>query len=113
VVNLLQNALQASPREGEVRLSAQWSEQTIHIVVEDGGEGIPREHLEKMLVPFFTTKPQGTGLGLAITCRIVQEHGGDIQLESSPGNGTRIAMIFPTSQDVEVRDFGSAPLQGH
>jgi len=65
------------------------------VVVEDEGSGIPKEHLDRIFQPFFTTKPQGTGLGLAITHRIVKDHGGDIRVESAPGNGTRVSMSFP------------------
>jgi signal transduction histidine kinase len=64
-------------------------------VIEDEGAGIPKEHLDRIFHPFFTTKPQGTGLGLAITQRIVEEHGGEIRVESTPGTGTRFIMSFP------------------
>jgi signal transduction histidine kinase len=64
-------------------------------MVEDEGSGIPKEHLDRIFQPFYTTKPQGTGLGLAITQRIVKEHGGEIRVESTPGNGTPFIMSFP------------------
>ncbi len=95
LVNLLQNALQASPKGKEVRLLVQTDQEVLQMVVEDEGAGIPRDHLDRIFQPFFTTKPQGTGLGLAITHQIVKDHGGDIRVESTPGNGTRVSMSFP------------------
>ncbi len=94
--NLLQNALQASPKGKEVRLLVRLEQSVLHMVVEDEGAGIPKEHLDRIFQPFFTTKPQGTGLGLAITHQIVKDHGGDIKVESTPGTGTLVTMSFPT-----------------
>jgi len=99
LVNLLQNALHASPEGGEVRLSADCDGRAVKFVVEDQGVGIPAANLERIFHPFFTTKAQGTGLGLAITQRIVREHGGHIQVKSVPGNGTRFTLLFPISEE--------------
>ncbi len=95
LANLLHNALDASPRGKEVRLLVQPDKHFLRITIEDEGSGIPKEHLDKIFHPFFTTKPQGTGLGLAITQRIVEEHNGEIHVESTPGNGTRFILSFP------------------
>jgi len=99
LVNLLQNALHASPEGGEVRLSADCDGRAVKFVVEDQGVGIPAANLERIFNPFFTNKAQGTGLGLAITQRIVREHGGHIQVKSVPGNGTRFTLLFPISEE--------------
>jgi two-component system sensor histidine kinase HydH len=99
LVNLLQNALQASPEGGEVRLSAECDSSEVKFVVEDQGVGIPAANLERIFHPFFTTKAQGTGLGLAITQRIVREHGGQIQVKSVPGKGTRFTLVFPIIEE--------------
>jgi len=99
LVNLLQNALQASPEGGEVRLLADCDRRAVKFVVEDQGVGIPAANLDRIFHPFFTTKAQGTGLGLAITQRIVREHGGHIQVKSVPGNGTRFTLVFPISEE--------------
>lgn len=99
LTNLLQNALQATPKGKEVRLLVRLEQGTLHMVVEDEGSGIPKENLDRIFQPFFTTKPQGTGLGLAITHRIVKDHGGEIKVESTPGNGTRVSMSFPALQE--------------
>jgi len=95
LANLLHNALQASPKGKEVRLFIRPNQNQLEMMVEDQGPGIPQEHLERIFQPFFTTKPQGTGLGLAITQQIVKEHGGEIRVESDPGNGTRVFLSFP------------------
>jgi signal transduction histidine kinase len=95
LANLLHNALEASSKGKEVRLLVQHDLHFLRIMIEDEGAGIPKEHLDRIFHPFFTTKPQGTGLGLAITQRIVKEHGGEIRVESTPGTGTRFIMSFP------------------
>lgn len=95
LVNLLHNALQATPKGKEVRLLVRREKKILQMVVEDEGTGIPQEHLDRIFQPFFTTKPQGTGLGLAITHQIVKDHGGDITVESTPGKGTRVSVSFP------------------
>ena len=102
LVNLLQNALQASPEGKEVRLLANCDRHAVKFVVEDQGVGIPTENLERIFHPFFTTKAQGTGLGLAITQRIVREHGGHIEVKSVPGNGTRFTLVFPILGETPV-----------
>jgi signal transduction histidine kinase len=61
----------------------------------DTGQGIPPESLEKIFNPFFTTRQEGTGLGLAITHRIVQGHGGRIEVASRIGEGTTFTMVLP------------------
>jgi len=109
LVNLLQNALQASPEGKEVRLLANCDQNAVKFVVEDQGGGIPPENLERIFQPFFTTKAQGTGLGLAITHRIVREHGGNIQVKSVPGNGTRFTLAFPISGERPIPRNDSLP----
>lgn len=92
LLNLLLNALEAS-RAGDAVEVTTWSEgPLIKIIVEDSGEGIKREDLENIFKPFFTTKTRGSGLGLAIIDRIVKEHGGDIEVESEVGKGTRFTI---------------------
>jgi signal transduction histidine kinase len=69
----------------------------IEISIEDNGVGIPRDQLEKVFDPVFTTKPQGegTGLGLYICQQIVSDHRGEIQITSKPGEGTTVTVLFP------------------
>jgi signal transduction histidine kinase len=65
------------------------------IVVEDTGVGIPAEIREKIFEPYFTTKVSGLGLGLILTRKIVDAHGGEILVDSTPGKGTRIEVALP------------------
>lgn len=95
LVNLLQNSLHASPEGAVVRLFARRNQRYLQFVVEDEGEGIPQYHLDRIYLPFFTTKSKGTGLGLAIVARIVDEHGGEILVQSSPGKGTQFCLEIP------------------
>jgi two-component system sensor histidine kinase HydH len=97
LANLLHNAIQASSKEDEVRLLVRHEQDVLELVIEDDGEGIAKEHMGRIFQAFFTTKSQGTGLGLVITKQIVEQHGGEIRIESAPGNGTRVLLTFPVS----------------
>ena len=67
------------------------------VEVSDTGSGIMPEDLEKIFLPFFTTKPSGTGLGMSIVKKIVDLHGGDISVDSAPGRGTRVRVALPAA----------------
>jgi len=98
---LLMNALDATPPGGNVEIrTRREGEEAIVLTVADTGTGIPRENLDKIFSPFFTTKPlgQGTGLGLAICHGIVSSHGGEIQVESEVDKGTRLSLVLPLSR---------------
>jgi two-component system sensor histidine kinase PilS (NtrC family) len=69
--------------------------EVIEIAFQDTGEGIPKDHLEKIFLPFFTTKKKGSGLGLAAVHRIVDLHGGWIKVESQVGGGSRFVVCLP------------------
>jgi len=94
--NLILNATQAMPEGGTLTLATKSLGPGAGCVVEiaDTGKGIPSEHLEKVFTPFFTTKDTGTGLGLSVSYGIVKDHGGDIQVSSSP-EGTRFRIAIP------------------
>ncbi len=100
LLHLLRNAQQATPSEGEgkeilVRTFLN-NEGKAGIEVADQGNGIPQEILPKILLPFFTTRPdEGAGLGLSIVHGITEAHGGEIGIQSCPESGTRIALSFP------------------
>ena len=99
-MNLVLNAIQAMPGGGEIRLStarvtAGNAAACVEIRVADNGCGIPKESIDKLFKPFFTTKPNGTGLGLSITRKIIREHGGSIEVESAPGKGTIFTVRIP------------------
>ncbi len=95
LINLIQNAINAMPEGGalEIRTLAQDGE--IRIEVRDTGVGIPPQHLENIFEPFFTTRGNGTGLGLSISNRIVQNHGGRLEISSKEGVGTTVAIVLP------------------
>src|SRR5262249_10593619 len=88
VLNLLQNAAQAMQHKGEIRLSARQLDDAIELRIADHGPGIPPEVQAHLFEPFFTTKHRGTGLGLATAKRILESHGGRIELETRPEGGT-------------------------
>ncbi len=85
IVNLLKNAIQASPTQGMVEIAGRMSEGMYAIEVRDHGPGIPVDAHEKIFEPFYTTREKGTGLGLPLARKIVQAHGGEIGVQSSPG----------------------------
>lgn len=94
-LNLLQNAIQASQRGGQVWVSARADGDEVRLEVSDQGCGIPREDMGRIFFPFFTTKRQGTGLGLAISRKIVAAHGGSLELNSQPGQGSTFCVRLP------------------
>ncbi len=97
LINLLLNAAQACSGTGMITLTAGHDQTSIWLSIKDDGCGIAIADLDKVFDPFFTTKPigEGTGLGLAICQRIVEEAGGDIDVESILGTGSRFKLIFP------------------
>ncbi|WP_437573831.1 sensor histidine kinase [Sorangium sp. So ce887] len=103
LLNVIGNALDATPRGSSVVVGAQplrWRDsQGVQIEVRDTGCGIPAEDLGRIFDPFFTTKPPGlgTGLGLALTHRFIEANRGSIRVESEPGEGTTVRMWLPAS----------------
>ena len=98
LMNLCVNACDAMPRGGTLRLATRVREDgRVELVVADTGEGMSPEVLARAMEPFFTTKPQGqgTGLGLSIVYGTVKALGGAVELQSQPGQGTRVAVSFP------------------
>lgn len=97
-LNLITNAVQALPAEsGEIRLTTRSEGNGVAVEVADNGSGIPPEVLPKIFDPFFTTKEigKGTGLGLSISYKIVQDHGGRIEVDSTVGKGTKFTVWLP------------------
>jgi signal transduction histidine kinase len=97
VLNLLQNAVDASPSQDVVVLSTTDMGREVKIAIADHGAGIAPEHLENIFNPFFTTKINGTGLGLALVSKIVDEHQGKISVHSKPGSETVFEICLPRS----------------
>lgn len=103
LLNLLLNAEQAMPEGGELTIQAALDSQAaadarqrVRLLFIDTGRGIPPELLAKIWQPFFTTRAGGTGLGLPTTRRIIEAHGGNIEVESEPGRGTRFTITLLT-----------------
>lgn len=115
-LNLIKNAIEAIPDkrlpknpsskpQGTIEISTRWitdykfkNENAISIEIKDNGTGIPREALEKIFSPFYTTKKEGTGLGLFFAYQIIAKHGGAILVESELGKGTVFKVYLPISQ---------------
>lgn len=108
VGNLLQNAVEAMPQGGglQVRVEvldhgppggprSRWDRKELSIEVRDTGTGIPKDKLDKIFLPFFTTKEKGTGMGLALVHKIVLLHGGRIEVDSREGRGTTFQVLLP------------------
>jgi len=96
-INLVNNAVDAMPEGGNIRLSVKAEGQGWALALMDEGHGIIPEHLGQIFKPMFTTKPEGkgTGLGLPICREIVRSHGGEIRAESEAGAGTTLHFILP------------------
>ena len=97
LINLVQNAVEAMPEGvGEVTVGAEGGgERAFRISVTDNGPGIPKDVVERVFEPLFTTKTKGTGLGLAIVSNMVKAHRGAIHVESAPGRGSRFDIELP------------------
>jgi signal transduction histidine kinase len=95
-LNLLLNAAQAMQGHGTISVSVTQRAGFCVVEIADDGPGIPPAAREKLFTPFFTTKPRGTGLGLPTARRIVQEHGGTIEIECPADGGTRAIVRLPT-----------------
>lgn len=99
LLNLLKNAQEAVAKSDapqvEVRAVVNKEENQLHIMVSDNGEGILPEVLDKIFVPFFTTKPSGSGIGLSLCKQIMNQHGGSIRVRSEVGTGSTFTLIFP------------------
>jgi signal transduction histidine kinase len=96
-LNLFVNARDAMPAGGELRILTDTGDSKIEILVQDTGVGISRENVKKIYDPFFTTKAagKGTGLGLSVSYGIIQEHGGNISVDSKQGVGTSFKLELP------------------
>ena len=106
-LNIALNAIKAMPNGGkftvETRIAREAKEGgTISILLADSGEGIQPENLARIFSPFFTTRQQGTGLGLSITQRIIEQHNGEISVQSTPGKGTEFTITLPYSRSEDI-----------
>jgi len=94
-LNIVINALQATPSGGSVGIVLNRTESGFEISFRDSGSGIDPDNLQRIFEPFYTTKPDGTGLGLAVTRKIIEGHGGRLDIESDVGQGTTVSVSLP------------------
>ncbi|OLO42223.1 hypothetical protein BTR23_03095 [Alkalihalophilus pseudofirmus] len=91
LINLLKNSIEAMDHGGQIQVDVnEFDENTVHIQIIDDGMGVPKEVLNRIREPFFTTKEKGTGLGLMISDRIVEHHQGEMEITSVEGEGTTV-----------------------
>src|SRR5712691_9437169 len=98
VLNLVLNALQATPKGGHVVVRTAGDKRRFVVAVADDGEGMSPEVREKAFTPFFTTREDGTGLGLPLVSRIVEQHGGSVEISSALDEGTTVTLVFPAAR---------------
>ncbi|WP_231734740.1 PAS domain-containing sensor histidine kinase [Bacillus sp. FJAT-29937] len=95
-INIIKNAIEVMPNGGYIDVVMNSTKDgRIHISIEDEGSGIPKDKVEKLGQPFYTTKEKGTGLGLMVTYKIIEEHKGNIEVESEVGVGTVFNIFLP------------------
>ena len=101
LMNLLLNAIQSIEVEGRIEVKLESQDDFAAIMVSDTGRGIDPSQLPNIFRPFFTTKRTGTGLGLSLAQRVMQAHGGRIEVTSSKAQGTRFTVLLPLEKEVE------------
>jgi signal transduction histidine kinase len=98
LLNLLQNSLEAVGEGGRIHLSGKKDKNDYIVEVLDDGPGIPPEQRNKIFNLYYTTKSNGTGMGLPIVYQIVRAHGGEVSVESRPGEGTLFRIRIPLEE---------------
>jgi two-component system NtrC family sensor kinase len=112
LINLIQNAVQAMPQGGYLKVALAKTNGTAKLALFDTGSGIPPENLKRIFDPFFTTKENGTGLGLSTSYGIISSHQGEIVVQSQLGKGTCFRILLPlapkqgTNGHYETKDPG-------
>jgi len=113
--NLINNALDAMPQGGEIRINSLMDDNNVVVKIEDTGSGIPKDIKDKIFDPFFTSKGvQSTGLGLSVSYGIINRHHGNITVENNEGEGTTFTMKFPvtkTRSKGEVKEEKVVPIK--
>jgi signal transduction histidine kinase len=107
LINLLVNSLEVMPEQGTLGIAAEqvWFEEEgraargVRIDISDTGAGIPKDQMDKIFEPFYTTKASGTGLGLPLVVNTVRDHGGVVRATSEPGQGTTFSVFLPEAKN--------------
>ena len=98
LLNLFLNAINALDGKGKLEIKTYVKNKNVVVEVRDTGGGIPEEVIPKLFLPFYTTRDEGTGLGLSISKRIIEQHSGDLKVESEVGTGTCFQVILPIEE---------------
>ena len=98
LMNLILNAIEATPDAGLLTIASDRTDQGLRLQMTDTGPGIDEEKAKKIFEPFYTTKTGGLGLGMPYAKKIIEQHGGTISLNSRPGEGTTISVVLPAAQ---------------
>ena len=111
--NIVENARQAMPEGGAIVVTAVQNRVSgvtgVRIEIADSGQGMDQRTLHRAMDPFFSTRPSGTGLGLPITGRILEAHGGRIEVHSRVGEGTRVVLFIPGRRDQRLSEPKVSP----
>ncbi|MBA4369583.1 MAG: hypothetical protein C0403_18315, partial [Desulfobacterium sp.] len=100
-LNLMFNAIEAMPLGGVLSITTKYNKESSDILIslKDTGKGMDETTLANIFNPFFTTKREGTGLGLSISRRLIEDHGGDISVQSVPDKGTEFNIVLKTENE--------------
>ncbi len=98
IFNIILNAFQSMPEGGDLTVITKTSNGKAYIIVEDTGVGVSKENMQKLFDPFFSTKSTGLGLGLAMTKRVIEEHGGKADFQSTEGKGSVMTISLPVRE---------------
>jgi signal transduction histidine kinase len=101
-INIIQNSIEAVDGGGIIRIQTSLDTERIRIEFYDNGSGISHDNISRIFTPFFTTKEQGSGLGLAFAHRIIKDHGGNITVTSSEGEGTTFVITLPVARELST-----------
>jgi PAS domain S-box-containing protein len=108
--NIIKNAFDAMPKGGKLEIKSEKKGKWLNVIFHDTGEGVPKENLNKLGTPLFTTKAKGVGMGLAICRRLVEAHEGSISIESEQEAGTLVTVTLPVGPfpqgEKKIRAFG-------
>lgn len=104
IINVIRNAYQACEGAGEIRIEVVSRGDRREVRITDDGPGIDADKLDAIFQPFFTTREKGSGLGLALTRQIIEQHGGELTLESVVGKGTSVCFSLPFKEDIALME---------
>jgi signal transduction histidine kinase len=110
--NLVQNAIQACRTGGKVVVQSKLEDNWLEFSVEDTGQGMTPEVLARCRDLFFTTKVRGSGIGLSLCHQICKDAGGELRIESEPGQGTKITARVPVQKRISTRLSTTPPARG-